>query len=146
MPFFRGQHHRRHPRPPSIRIHESPCPFLLIAQSGSLASSGERRRRREVDSREAGSCTADSCPAPLSDAYMTLQQMEFYLREINTTYAPRVSVQSIGKSVEGRDIWMVHVKSGGCAQGDTQPQVNLRHPRIAYWMMKRRAVWIEGGE
>ncbi|XP_069972407.1 carboxypeptidase B [Penaeus vannamei] len=106
---------------------------------------GERRRRREVDSREAGSCTADSCPAPLSDAYMTLQQMEFYLREINTTYAPRVSVQSIGKSVEGRDIWMVHVKSGGCAQGDTQPQVNLRHPRIAYWMMKRRAVWIEGG-
>ncbi|XP_037803245.1 carboxypeptidase B-like [Penaeus monodon] len=126
-------------------LKERDVEFKVLVDDLAEHFQGERRQRRDVDTRAAESCNGNSCPAPLSDAYMTFQQMEYYLREINTTYAPRVSVKSIGKSVEGRDIWMVHVRSGGCAQGNTQPQVSLRHPRIAYWMMKRRAVWIEGG-
>ncbi|XP_047490159.1 carboxypeptidase B-like isoform X1 [Penaeus chinensis] len=126
-------------------LKERDVEFKVLVDDLAEHFQGERRRRREVDTRAAESCTENSCPAPLSNAYMTFTQMEYYLREINTTYAPRVSVKSIGKSVEGRDIWMVHVRSGGCAQGNTQPQVSLRHPRIAFWMMKRRAVWIEGG-
>ncbi|XP_042887711.1 carboxypeptidase A1-like [Penaeus japonicus] len=91
--------------------------YKVVVDDLAAHLQGERRRRREAQTKADEECKANSCPAPLSDAYMTFQQMEYYLREINSTHSPRISVTSIGKSVEGRDIWMVHVRSGGCAQG-----------------------------
>ncbi|XP_047490161.1 carboxypeptidase B-like isoform X2 [Penaeus chinensis] len=110
-------------------LKERDVEFKVLVDDLAEHFQGERRRRREVDTRAAESCTENSCPAPLSNAYMTFTQMEYYLREINTTYAPRVSVKSIGKSVEGRDIWMVHVRSGGCAQGKSVYLECGIHPR-----------------
>ena len=39
--------------------------------------------------------------------------MNFYLRQLNSTRYPKVAVSSIGKSVEGRDIYMVHIQPKG---------------------------------
>ncbi|KAG7173137.1 Carboxypeptidase B-like 3 [Homarus americanus] len=60
----------------------------------------------------AQTCTSLNCSAPLTDNYMTFEQMEYYLAQLNSH--PRVSVSSIGKSIEGRDIWMVHINRSGC--------------------------------
>ncbi|XP_068218332.1 carboxypeptidase B-like isoform X2 [Palaemon carinicauda] len=59
-------------------------------------------------------CTDLSCPQPLSDAYMTLDQIEWYLKELNISHSSRVNVTSIGKSIEGRDIWLVHIRPLKC--------------------------------
>lgn len=70
-------------------------------------------------------CTATSCPEPFKESYMTFEEMEWYLEELQKTYPSRVNITSIGKSVEGRDIWQVHIKSTGCGP--------------------KSAVWLEGG-
>lgn len=55
----------------------------------------------------------------------TLLQMEWYLKEVNRTFPSKISVTSIGRSVEGRDLWLAHLKA-------TNPT--------------GRSVWIEAGE
>ncbi|KAG7173136.1 carboxypeptidase B-like isoform X2 [Homarus americanus] len=87
----------------------------------------------------AQTCTSSSCTAPLTDNYMTFDQMEYYLAQLNSH--PRVSVSSIGKSIEGRDIWIVHINRSGC---EGQEPIGMT-PRFAYSAMKRRTVWLEGG-
>ncbi|KAK8744881.1 hypothetical protein OTU49_000663 [Cherax quadricarinatus] len=70
------------------------------------AADEEGRERRSADN---SSCTVSSCPAPLNTHYMTFSQMEWYLRDVNTSSPTRITVSSIGKSVEGRNIWLAHI-------------------------------------
>ncbi|XP_063873414.1 zinc carboxypeptidase-like [Scylla paramamosain] len=74
------------------------------------------------------SCTEESCPKPLANAYMSFEQIEYYLREL-AERSQRVELVSIGKSIEGRDIWRVHIRP----YGDTGEDV------------RRNAVWFEAG-
>ncbi|XP_064086695.1 carboxypeptidase B-like isoform X2 [Macrobrachium nipponense] len=81
------------------------------------------RRRRDVSGNHQ-TCTESHCPEPLTDVYMRFDQMEWYLKQLNETHYPNVSLSSIGKSHENRDIWLLHIKSN-------KPDA--------------RAIWIEGG-
>ncbi|KAK3869191.1 hypothetical protein Pcinc_025476 [Petrolisthes cinctipes] len=81
------------------------------------------------------SCTTTSCPVPSKDAYMTFKEIEYYLKHIGNNN-PRVELRSLGKSHEGRDIWLVHIKPV------TSKRVGAR---IAFSHMRKRAIWIEGG-
>ncbi|XP_071525502.1 carboxypeptidase B-like isoform X2 [Panulirus ornatus] len=87
----------------------------------------------------AESCTATSCPFPLTYSYMTFQQMEWYLKELAKN--PWVEVRSIGRSILDRDIWMVHIKSGEC-KGRKELYPNRCRRRAS---SKPMAVWLEGG-
>nr|XP_045623900.1 carboxypeptidase B-like isoform X1 [Procambarus clarkii] len=94
-----------------------------------------RRNRAEV-------CVSSSCPAPLIDSYMTFQQIEWYLTHLASH--PRVEVTSIGKSVEGRDLWLVHIKPPEC-RGDGSLSAFLGRLKAARESKRRRAVWLEAG-
>ncbi|XP_068242829.1 carboxypeptidase B-like [Palaemon carinicauda] len=81
------------------------------------------RRRRDVSENQQ-TCTESDCPEPLSDVYMRFNEMEWYLKQVNETYYPNVTLSSVGKSHENRDIWVLHIKS--------------ENPEA-------RSIWIEGG-
>ncbi|KAK7026889.1 hypothetical protein SK128_012652 [Halocaridina rubra] len=98
-----------------------------------LESRDVLRKKRQTET-----CSLASCPKPLSESFMTFEemcckkscnnippQMEWYLINLNATYYPRVEVTSIGKSIEGRNIWQVFIKSSACNEGT--------------------AIWLEGG-
>ncbi|CAL4090209.1 unnamed protein product, partial [Meganyctiphanes norvegica] len=107
--------------------------FLENRDAEDLA---QQQRERELSGR-AGTCTQSKCPTPLTDDWMTFQQMGYYLEHISQSYPDRVTVSSVGKSHENRDIWMVHIKSGGCNP--------TRKERMAWWAQKPKAIWLEGG-
>ncbi|CAL4088000.1 unnamed protein product [Meganyctiphanes norvegica] len=104
----------------------------------------ESRLSRRSESREQQICTADSCPQPLTDEYMTLDQMEWYLSELTDSHPDLVDVSSIGKSVEGRDIWLVHIKAGKCRE-EKEGKRGRRAKRMARRSMETKTLWIEGG-
>ncbi|XP_064087308.1 carboxypeptidase A6-like [Macrobrachium nipponense] len=86
---------------------------ILVEDLASYLKEKEGQPRR----RSSNTCSSSSCPRPLSDSYMTLDQIEWYLKELNTTHSSRLSVTSIGKSIEGRDIWLVHIRPRRCSVG-----------------------------
>ncbi|XP_050695794.1 carboxypeptidase B-like [Eriocheir sinensis] len=87
----------------------------------------ERVARRDgVIRAEKISCTSDSCPIPLIEEYMEFTEIEWYLKEL-AAQSSRVELESIGKSIEGRDIWRVIIRAAQEGEG------------------QRKAVWLEGG-
>ncbi|XP_071525251.1 carboxypeptidase B-like [Panulirus ornatus] len=71
----------------------------------------EENRDRSVRRESEDSCTAHRCSAPLHAQYMTFEQMEWYLKQVNETSPSKISVSSIGRSVLGRDLWLAHLKA-----------------------------------
>ncbi|KAK7076739.1 hypothetical protein SK128_005364 [Halocaridina rubra] len=82
----------------------------------------DRARRDVTEEQEA--CTESRCTKPLKTQYMTFQQMEWYLQNLNDSQHRKIDISSIGKSHENRDIWLVHIKSDNASA---------------------RSVWVEGG-
>lgn len=98
-----------------VLVHDLAAHFKAVDEN--------ERRRRDV-SEDSRTCNETYCPLPLTEDYMTLEQMEWYLQELNETYPELVSLSSIGKSHEDRDIWLVHIRSDNASA---------------------KSVWIEGG-
>ncbi|CAL4074852.1 unnamed protein product, partial [Meganyctiphanes norvegica] len=97
--------------------------FLMMQEA-------ESSRNVKADE-ETQTCNRTSCTAPLNDQYMSFKQMEWYLQYLSQTYTERVNISSIGKSVENRDIWLVHLRPEGCADNTTTHHV--------------KSIWLEGG-
>ena len=47
---------------------------------------------------------------PGDSAFHNLQELESELKELAQAYAPIATLSSIGKSVEGRELWMMHIR------------------------------------
>jgi len=54
-------------------------------------------------------CTEKHCPEPLDAEYMTFEQMQWYLLELNKTNS-HVNLTSIGKTFEERDLWLTTIR------------------------------------
>ncbi|KAF2362606.1 Peptidase M14 carboxypeptidase A [Trinorchestia longiramus] len=85
-----------------------------------------------ASSRIEETCDEKGCSKPPKTYYMTFEQMEWYMQDLAANYPSRVQLSSVGKSVEGRDIWMVNVLPDGSSSSDR----SLPSPA---------SVWIEGG-
>ncbi|XP_066974861.1 carboxypeptidase B-like isoform X2 [Macrobrachium rosenbergii] len=108
----------RHSTEVLLTLLQNKLPYkVLVEDLASYLKEKEGQRKRKTKS--SSTCSNVSCPQPLSDAYMTLDQIEWYLKEINITYSSRLSVTSIGKSIEGRDIWQVHIRPQSCSVGSS---------------------------
>ncbi|XP_045101033.1 zinc carboxypeptidase-like isoform X2 [Portunus trituberculatus] len=102
---------------------------LLINDLARHVAEGQHRDNLELlRGGKTESCTQESCPKPLGNAYMSFEQIEYYLKSLAES-SERVELVSIGKSVQGRDIWRVHIRP----YGDTGEDV------------RRNAVWFEAG-
>ncbi|XP_069943469.1 carboxypeptidase B-like isoform X2 [Cherax quadricarinatus] len=75
----------------------------------------------------------------------TYLRIEWYLRHLATH--PRVEVTSIGKSVEGRNIWLVHIMPATTCRGGRSAAVMPRHHQRQkhYRAAKARSIWLEAG-
>ncbi|XP_063884268.1 zinc carboxypeptidase-like isoform X2 [Scylla paramamosain] len=102
---------------------------LLISDLARHVAEEQRKESLEfLRGSKTESCTEESCPKPLANTYMSFEQIEYYLKEL-VERSQRVELVSIGKSIEGRDIWRVHIRP----YEDTGEDV------------RRNAVWFEAG-
>ncbi|KAG7173138.1 carboxypeptidase B-like [Homarus americanus] len=83
---------------------------ILVHDLSTYLEEEEVREGRSRRDAENITCTCSSCLEPLHSQYMSFCQIERFLADMAQTYPDRINVTSIGKSVEGRDIWLAHLK------------------------------------
>jgi len=59
-------------------------------------------------------CTVESCPEPPVDRWLSYDEITSFVMSINETHHERAITTSLGKTAEGRDVWMVQVHKGTC--------------------------------
>uniref|UniRef100_A0A6A7FQ59 Carboxypeptidase B-like n=1 Tax=Hirondellea gigas TaxID=1518452 RepID=A0A6A7FQ59_9CRUS len=89
-------------------------------------------------SRAAESCKEGQCPRPYKQDYMTFEQMEWFLRDLESQYPDNVKLSTEGKSREGRNIYLVRVFQSSASAARSSGSVSSRG-------QPRPAVFIDGG-